>query len=64
MNALKKLRLRSGLTQQELAEKLCITQGAISQWELGNASPSAQKLPEIARIFGCTVDALFQDADA
>lgn len=64
MTALKKLRLRSGMTQQELAEKLHVTQGAVSQWELGGSSPTVRKLPEIARLFECTVDELLQEADA
>ena len=63
MTALKKLRLRSGMTQQELAEKLHVTQGAVSQWEHGGSYPTARKLPEIARLFECTVDELLHEAD-
>lgn len=64
MTTLKKLRLRSGMTQQELAEKLHVTQGAVSQWEHGSYYPTSRKLPEIARLFECTVDELLQEADA
>ena len=64
MTTLKKLRLRSGMTQQELAEKLHVTQGAVSHWEHGGSYPAARKMPEIARLFECTVDELLQEADA
>lgn len=63
MTALKKLRLRSGMTQQELAEKLHVTQEAVSQWEHGVSYPRSRKLKEIARLFECTVDELLQEAD-
>ena len=63
MTALKKLRLRSGMTQKELAEKLHVTQVTVSQWERGGSYPKARKLPEIARLFECTVDELLQEAD-
>ena len=64
MTTLKKLRLRSGMTQKELAEKLHVTQGAVSHWEHGISYPTSRKLPEIARLFECTMDELLQEADA
>jgi len=48
-----------GLTQQKLAGRLNVTQGLISQWERGGTLPSTNKLLELARIFGCTIDELF-----
>lgn len=49
-----------GLSQEELAKKLGVTQGAVSQWETVGGSPFAEKLPELAKILGCTIDELFQ----
>lgn len=60
-NNLKGLRDLTGLTQAELAEKLGVSQGVVSFWEIGRNLPEASKLPELARILGCTVDDLFQE---
>lgn len=49
------------MTQKELADKLNVDQTAVSQWERGEAMPRADKLPEIAKILGCTIDDLFED---
>ena len=54
------LRKAAGLTQEEFATRLCVTQGAVSQWEQGIASPSIDKLPKLAEILGCTVDELLK----
>lgn len=54
-------RERAGMTQSELAQLLRLNQKAVSQWEKGETMPSADKLPALARILGCTIDDLFQD---
>lgn len=51
-------RKECGLTQKELASKLDVTQGAISQWEQGIVEPSLKYIITMARIFNCTVDEL------
>lgn len=61
MNAIIKLRERKGLSQKELADILNITQGAVSQWELGLSRPTSKILPELAKALGCTIDELFRD---
>lgn len=48
-----------GITQQELAARLNVTQGLVSQWERGETLPGASKLPELAKLLGCTIDELF-----
>lgn len=62
MNALneriKELRKASGLTQLQLAEKLSVTDKAVSKWEVGEANPDITLLPSIAKIFGVTLDYL------
>lgn len=57
---IEKLRKENGLTQEELAERLSVTQGAVSQWEQGAASPSIDKLPLLAKLLNCSVDELFE----
>ena len=39
---------------------MCVTQGAISQWETGKSFPRAELLPKLADILGCTVDELLR----
>ena len=46
------------MTQEDVAKRLGITQSAISQWELGRSSPTAELLPKVAALYGCTVDEL------
>lgn len=57
---IEKLRKENRLTQEELAARLGVTQGAVSQWEKGTAAPSIDKLPQMAEILGCTVDELLE----
>ena len=38
------LRKSSGLSQEELAEKLNVSRQTISKWELGESSPDMEKL--------------------
>ena len=47
------------LTQQELAEKLNITDRAISKWENGSCLPDVGTMPELCTILGITINDLF-----
>ncbi len=53
-----KLRKKAGLTQQMLAEKLDVSDKAISKWENGQCYPDITVLPGLASLFGVTVDYL------
>lgn len=48
-----------GLTQDELAARLCITAQAISKWERGVGLPDVTIIPSLADALGVTVGALF-----
>lgn len=52
------LRKEKGYSQQQMARKLHITQGAISQWENGTTTPAADQLSALADVFEITVDEL------
>lgn len=59
MKNLKLLRKASGYTQVTLAEALGVAQSVVAGWELGRIMPSADKLPMIADMLHCTIDALY-----
>ena len=56
-----KLRKEKGMTQQQLADKLQITDKAVSKWERGLACPYISILPQIAEILGVNVDDLLSN---
>lgn len=59
LNNIKILRERSGKTQEEIASAFDCDTSTISKWETGESQPRADKLPVLARLFGCTIDDLF-----
>lgn len=56
---IEQLRREKGITQKDFAERLGVTQGAVSQWEKGFSRPSIDKLSQIVNILGCNIDDLF-----
>lgn len=52
-------RKEKGITQSELAEKLLITDRAISKWENGVCLPDASNIMELCKILDITVNDLF-----
>jgi len=55
---IKRLRRERGMTQEQLAEKLNITNAAVSKWERGDSLPDITMLFPIADYFGISVDEL------
>ena len=51
-------RRQRGLTQEQLAEALGVSTGAISKWEAGQSLPGLDMLVSIADLFDMSVDAL------
>ena len=54
------LRRAQGWTQRDLAEKLCVSDKAVSRWERDESAPDLSLLPLIADLFGITVDELLR----
>ncbi len=54
-----RLRKERGLTQEALARELNVTNQAVSKWESGQSCPDLQLLPQLADLFGVTIDTLF-----
>ena len=55
---LKDLRIEYGLTQEEVADKICVTKQAVSKWENGLSLPDVAALGSLAELFDTTVDYL------
>lgn len=54
---------KSGLSQEQLAEKLNVSRQAISKWESGTAVPESEKLLALSAYFGVSVDYLLKDGE-
>ena len=50
------LRKEKGLTQQELADTLNVTDRAVSHWENGRRLPDISLLKELSKTFNVTID--------
>ena len=55
---IRRLRKDTGFTQEQLAEELGVTTGAVHKWESGKAIPELGMLVDIAEFFESSVDAL------
>lgn len=55
---LKTLRRSGGLTQEDVAEMLCVSPQSVSKWERGETYPDITLLPALANLFKTSVDAL------
>ena len=51
-------RLQAGLTTVQLAQKMGLTQAAVSQWESGKKVPGIETICRLADLYGVTVDYL------
>lgn len=51
-------RKNSGLSQEELAEKIGVSRQAVSKWERGEASPDTENLILLAKTYGVSLDEL------
>lgn len=54
------LRVARGLTQRDIAERLSISDKAISKWENGTSQPSVYNLQKLADIFDITLEELLK----
>jgi len=57
-----KLRKEKGLSQEELGYELNVTRQTVSKWELGQTTPEMDKLLEMAKLFGISLDELTGDS--
>ena len=56
-----KFRRKSGLSQEQLAEKIGVSRQAISKWESGTSTPELEKLLALSECFHITLDDLVKE---
>lgn len=57
-NSLSSARKKSGLSQEEVAEKLGVSRQTISKWELGETLPDIQQSKKLSVLYHMTLDEL------
>ena len=63
MNNIKLLRTKMGMSQEQLAKQVLVTQTAVSQWEKGRTFPDVKKKKKLATLFNVTIDYLLGETD-
>lgn len=58
----KEMRVKAGLSVLEVSRTLNVSPAAVYQWEDGTYIPAGKRLPDIARLYSCTVDDLLSDS--
>ena len=51
-------RVKMGLSQEQLANKLGVTRETVKNWEIERTIPGVDSAVELADLFGCTIDYL------
>lgn len=62
-NKINQLRKLSGMTQEQLAEKLNVSRQTISKWESDSTSPDLESIVKISRIFHVSLDGLLKEGE-
>ncbi len=55
------LRTKKNLTQEQLADALCVSRQAVSRWEINQALPQIDKVMQICKLFNISTDELLLD---
>ena len=58
---LQELRLRRGMSQDALADKLGVSRQAVSKWERDEATPDLDKIIKLSEFYGISLDALLKE---
>ncbi len=56
-----RLRKKSGMSQEELAEKMNVSRQSVSKWEGAQSVPDLEKILQLGELFGVTTDYLLKD---
>lgn len=63
MNNFASERIRKGLTQSQLAERVGVSRETVSRWERGATMPSIDRVVSAADFFDCSTDYLLGRTD-
>ena len=55
------IRNKNNLTQEELAEILCVSRQTISNWELGSTTPNPEQLKLLSKTLKISIDELLDN---
>ena len=58
---LKDARKNAALSQEQLAEKLCVSRAAVAKWESGKGLPDIENLKAISKLLDVSIDYLVDD---
>lgn len=58
---LKSARKSSGMTQEELAEKLMVSRQAVAKWESGKGMPDIDNIKNLSKLLNISIDYLLDD---
>lgn len=56
------LRKKSGMSQEDLAEKMNVSRQAVSKWEGAQSIPDLDKILQLSELYGVTTDYLLKDS--
>lgn len=60
---LRSARKEAGLSQEQLAEKLCVSRSAVAKWESGGGLPDVSSLRLISQLLGVSIDYILSEDD-
>ena len=58
---IKALRKAHNMTQEEMADRICVSRQAITKWETGLGTPDISNLEALARLFDVSIDQLLSE---
>jgi len=53
-------KMHTGMTQEELAEKISVSRQTISKWEMDSTFPEMEKAIALCKLFSCSLDELLR----
>lgn len=56
---MREMREAANLSQSEVAQKIRKSQSIVSMYESGERRISAELIPQLAKLYGCTIEQLF-----
>jgi len=60
---IKKARKEHGLSQEQFAEKLCVSRSAVAKWETDKGTPDIENLKAISALLNVSIDFLLDDGE-